>query len=78
MVEQGNNAEAFNMVDHGIPCHKLKKHGIGGKVGTWIHNFLSDRTQCITANGTTSTISQNIGSVPGNSLRPNTISHSDR
>ena len=62
MVEKGNNviyldfAKAFDKVDHGILCLKLKKLGIGGKVATWIHNFLSDRTQFITANGATSYI----------------------
>ena len=72
MVKMGNNinviyldfAKAFDKVDHGILCHKLKQLGIGGKVGTWIHNFLSDRTQYITANGAASTMSQVIGSVP--------------
>ena len=33
-------------------------------MGTWIHNFLSDRTQYITANGAASTMSQVISSVP--------------
>jgi len=37
-------AKAFYKVGPGILCHKLKQLGIGGKVGTWIHNFLSDRT----------------------------------
>ena len=72
MVEKGNNVDViyldftkpFDEVDHGILCHKLKKLGIGGKVGTWIHNFLSDRAQFITANGATLTISQVISSVP--------------
>jgi hypothetical protein len=42
----------------------LKQLGIGGKVGTWIHNFHSDRTQSIVANGVSSTLSQVISSVP--------------
>jgi len=41
----------FYKVNHEILCHKLKQLGIGGQVGTWIHNFLIDRTQSITANG---------------------------
>ena len=57
-------AKAFDKVDHGILCHQLKKLCIGGKVRTLIHNFLSDRTQYITANGATSTMSQVISSVP--------------
>jgi hypothetical protein len=72
LVEEGKNvdvvyldfAKAFDKVDHGILCHKLKQLGIGGKVGTWIHNFLSDRTQSIIANGASSTLSQVISSVP--------------
>ena len=72
LVEVGKNvdvvyldsAEAFDEVDHGILCHKLKQLGIGGKVGTWIHNFLSDRTQSTTANGASSTMSNVISIVP--------------
>ena len=42
-------------------CHKLL--GISGKVGTWIHTLFSERTQYITANGDSSTLSKVIGSV---------------
>ena len=42
LVEEGKNvdvvyldfAKAFDKVDHGILCHKLKHLGNGGKVGT--------------------------------------------
>ena len=37
-------AKAFNNVNHGILCHKLKQLVIGGKVVTWINNFVNDRT----------------------------------
>ena len=61
LVEEGTNvdvvyldfAKAFDKVVHGILCHKLKQLIIGGKVGTWIHEFVNDRTQSITANGAT-------------------------
>ena len=36
-------AKAFDNVDHGILLNKLKKIGIKGKIGVWIHNFLSNR-----------------------------------
>ena len=39
-------------MDHGILLHKLRnKARIGGKIGTWIYNFLSKRTQQVTVNG---------------------------
>ena len=41
----------------------MKKLGIGGKAGTLIHNFLSDKTQYSTTNGAISTMSQVINSV---------------
>ena len=56
--------KTFDKVGHAILCHKLKKIGIGGKVGTWVPTFLSNRTQYITANGAASTMSQAISSVP--------------
>ena len=45
-------AKAFDKVDHGILLNKLKKIGFNGKICVWIHNFLSNRQQCITVNGT--------------------------
>ena len=38
-------AKAFDEVDHGILLNKLKKIGINGNIGVWIHNFLSNRQQ---------------------------------
>ena len=46
-LEKSNNvdviyvdfAKAFDKVDHGIFPNKLKKIGINGKVGVWIHVF---------------------------------------
>ena len=37
-----NLAKAFDKVDQGILPNKLKKIGINGKIGVWIHNFLSN------------------------------------
>ena len=55
LVEEGANcdvvyldfAKAFDKVDHKILCRKLKKAKIGGKVGLWINEFLSDRKQVV-------------------------------
>ena len=44
-------AKAFDKVDHDILCHKLKKLGITGKVGIWIKEFLTGRSQRVSANG---------------------------
>ena len=44
-------AKAFDKVDHDILCHKLKALGITGKLGIWIREFLTGRTQRVSANG---------------------------
>ena len=41
----------IDKVDHDILCHKLKKLGITGKVGIWIKEFLTGRSQRVSANG---------------------------
>ena len=59
-LEKSNNvdviyidfAKAFDRVDHGLLLKKLKKNGFNGKIGVWIHNFLSNRQQCVAVNGT--------------------------
>ena len=62
ILEEGHNvdsiyldfAKAFDKVDKGILCHKLKSIGISGKLGLFLYNFLSDRKQTVLANGTKS------------------------
>ncbi len=57
-LEQGNNvdiiyldfAKAFDKVDHGILLHKLRAMGIKGKLGVWIHSFLTNRYQYVAVN----------------------------
>ncbi len=44
-------AKAFDKVDHGTICHKLRSLGIVGKLGEWLHDFLTDRSQVVAANG---------------------------
>ena len=57
-------SKAFDKVDTGILCHKLREIGIGGKIGVWLHNFLSDRKQFIIANGVKSNQSNVNSGVP--------------
>ena len=44
-------AKAFDKVDHVILMQKVKKHGIGGKIGIWLTEFLWDREFTVIANG---------------------------
>ena len=57
-------AKAFDKVDHDILCHKLKNLGIKGKVGIWIKEFLSGRSQQVSANGILSESVPVISGVP--------------
>ena len=61
-------SKAFDKVDHGILCHKLKQLGISGRVGIWIKEFLSGRTQQITANGILSNPAPVLSGVPQGSV----------
>ena len=61
-------AKAFDKVNHGILLNKLKKIGINCKIGVWIHNFLSNRQQCVAVNGTTSSEAQVRSGVPQGSV----------
>ena len=64
-MEKSNNvdviyldfAKAFEKVEH-VLLNKLKKIGINGKVGVWVHNFLSNRQQCVDVNRTKSSEAQ--------------------
>ena len=56
--------KAFDKVDHGILSHKLKTLGITGKLGVWLHNFLTSRSQVVTTNGATSKKCQVSSRVP--------------
>ena len=75
-LEKSNNvdviyldfAKAFDKVDHGILLNKLKKIGINGKISAWIHNFLSNRQQCVADNGTTSREAQVRSGIPQGSV----------
>ena len=50
-VENGGNIDslfldfekAFDKVDHGLLCHRLREKGIVGNTGSWIGSFLVNR-----------------------------------
>ena len=57
-------AKAFDKVDHGMICHKLRDLGIVGKLGEWLHDFLKDRSQAVVANGAISRKTLIVSGVP--------------
>ena len=57
-------AKAFDKVDHGMICHKLRGLGITGRLGEWLHSFLQDRRQAVTVDGTISRDTQITSGVP--------------
>ena len=57
-------AKAFDKVDHNILLEKVKKHGIGGKIGRWIMEFLRGRKFRVVANGSMSREEDVISGVP--------------
>ena len=75
-IEDGSNcdiiyldfAKAFDKVDFGLLCHRLRERRIWGQLGTWIHSFLSDRWQKVVANGEVSEASKLISGVPQGSV----------
>ena len=44
-------AKAYDKVDHGILLHKVRGMGITGKLGIWLHSFLTDREQVVSVEG---------------------------
>lgn len=47
-------AKIFDKVDHGILLHKVRQMGIAGRLGLWLHSFLTGRTQCVPVDGAVS------------------------
>ena len=44
-------SKAFDKVDHNILLKKVAEHGIKGKIGNWVREFLSNRKFTVIANG---------------------------
>ena len=71
-MEEGGNVDtvyldfskAFDKVDIGILCHKMKDLGIHGTLAIWIHSFLTKRKQVVIANGSKSSVSEVKSGVP--------------
>ena len=57
-------AKIFDKVDHTMLLEKVKKHGIGGKIGRWIMEFLKERKFRAVANGCMSREEDVISGVP--------------
>ena len=76
MIENGENADmvfldfakAFDKCDHGILLQKLKSLGIKGRLGRWIHSFLSDRKQRVVVRGHRAGSSKVVSGVPQGSV----------
>ena len=71
-LEEGHNVDtifldfskAFDKVDKILLCRKMKRMGVFGSLGIWIHNFLSDRKQVILANGARSSEARVTSGIP--------------
>ena len=61
-------AKAFDKLDFGITLAKLSMLGINGKVGKWLHSFLTERTQTVIVNGEKSEPAPVLSDVPQGSV----------
>ena len=76
LLESGKNvdvvyldfAKAFDKLDFNITLQKLKSLGIDGKIGRWIHSFLTNRHQQVVVNGEKSDPAPVISGVPQGSV----------
>lgn len=61
-------SKAFDLVSHQLLCMKLRKLNIDSHILAWIENFLSNRTQFVTANEFDSTYCSVTSGVPQGSV----------
>ena len=57
-------AKAFDKVDHGVQLNKLKTFGICGKLGEWLHSFLTNRRHHVKIPGGVSKSDNVLSGVP--------------
>ena len=57
-------AKAFDKVDHGVLLNKLKTFGICGKLGEWLHSFLTNRRHRVRITGGVSKSDNVLSGVP--------------
>ena len=60
--------KAFDNVQHQLLLLKLQQHGIGGTVLAWFWNYLSQRTQNVVLNGSSSNYFCSFKGVPQGSV----------
>ena len=60
--------KAFDTLNHEILLNKLTSHGIVGKPLLWIKDYLTNRQQCVIANGTKSDTAPITTGVPQGSI----------
>ena len=61
-------AKAFDKVDHGILLRKVNELGITGKLGRWLHSFLTGRVQTVVVDGLKSEEADVVSGVPQGSV----------
>ena len=61
-------AKAYDKVDHGILIHKVREMGIMGKIGVWLHSFLTNREQSVAVSGVVTQPSVVTSGVPQGSV----------
>lgn len=61
-------AKAFDKVNRGILPHKVRSLGISGKLGVWLHSFLTGREQRVTVDGAVNRSSPVTSGVPKRSV----------
>ena len=60
--------KAFDKCDHGVILHKLKAYGICGKLGIWLHHFITQRQQSVCVMGSKSSNEWVTSGVPQGSV----------